>query len=104
MGCKGGMAGGEGVEGGEKLFVCLNHNLELTHDWEKNLQSLASLARLPPKFSRSFGVLCEGSSAIVLCKPFRRTVLQNLNGSAEFWGKGGWSPDPSSKDRLFFTP
>ena len=57
-----------------------------------------------PKFCRTFGVLCEGWSAgFLLCKPFRRTLLQNLRASAEFW-MGKWSPDPSCEDLLLSFP
>ena len=43
-----------------------------------------------PKFCRTFGVLCEGSSAgFLLRQPFRRTLRQNPKGSAEFLGGGG---------------
>ena len=34
--------------------------------------------------------ICRGSSAgFLLCKRFRRTLLQNPKRSAEFWGEGG---------------
>ena len=52
--------------------------------WESNPQGLTSWVWLP-KFCRIFGVLREGSSAGFLpCKPFRRTLLQNPKGFAEF--------------------
>ena len=52
------------------------------------MQGVKSWAWLP-KFCKTFGVLCEGSSAgFLLCKPFHKPLLQNPKGSREFWGGG----------------
>ena len=49
-----------------------------------------------PPFGVYVRVLQQG---FLLCNPFRRTLLQNPKGSAEFWGGGRGSLDPSFEDR-----
>ena len=62
------------------------------------MQGLKSWAWLP-KFCRTFGILCEGSSAgSLLCKRFLRTPLQNPKVQQNSVEE---SPGPSFQDLLF---
>ena len=57
-----------------------SQNARLQSPWLWSLgEEFAGWASLP-KFCRTFGVLCEGSSAgFLLCRRFRRDLLQNPN-------------------------
>ena len=68
-------------------------------------EDLAGSERLglaPKVLQNLLGSGCEGSSAgFLLCKPFRRNLLQNPKGS-EFWGGRGGRPRPVF-ERPFFS-
>ena len=69
----------------------------------QELAGLKSCAWLPEFCSRTFEVLCEGSSTgSLLCEAFHTTSLQNPKGSAEFWGGEG-EPGPVFLSTGFFS-